>query len=72
MKTFHIIRNRDVSGISGTGIIAEGCVFHDGQTVLSWFGRYHTIEISPHWEDIEAIHGHGGLTRIVWSEDEDN
>ena len=68
MKRFHLQRDEDVSGVSGTGMVAEGVVFHDGQVVLSWFGQYHTLEISPTIEQVETIHGHGGLTRIVWED----
>ncbi len=65
-RTFRLVRTSDVSGVSGTGVIAEGVVFHDGQTILSWFGRLHTIEIAPKIEDVIEIHGHNGATQIVW------
>lgn len=68
MKTFQLVRLKDVSGVSGTGVVAEGVVFHDGQVVMSWFGRHHTLEICPTIEDVEAIHGHHGATRIVWDD----
>jgi len=67
-RTFKIIRLKDISGVSGVGIVAEGCVFHDGQTVLSWYGRHHTIEVAPDVADVIAIHGHGGSTRLVWDD----
>lgn len=67
-RTFKIVRREDVSGVSGTGLVAEGVQFHDGQVVVSWFGRFHTLEIAPSMEDVEAIHGHGGRTFIVWDE----
>lgn len=69
-RAFHLVRKEDVSGVSGTGVIAEGIVFHDGQVVLSWFGQFHTLEILPKIEDVEAIHGHEGRTQIVWLERE--
>ena len=65
-KTFKLVRSVDVSGISGTGSIAEGIVFHDKQTVLSWFGRIHSIEVFPCLENVLEIHGHGGATKIEW------
>lgn len=68
MKTFILVRDEDVSGVSGTGTIAEGVIFHDGQCVLSWFGKHHTIEVAPSIEDVIAIHGHGGKTRLVYTE----
>jgi hypothetical protein len=67
MKTFKVYRIEDVSGVSGTGIIAEGVQFHDGQCVVSWFGQHHTLEISPSVETFMAIHGHSGKTTLQWS-----
>lgn len=69
MRTFILRRNIDVSGISGTGVIAEGVEFHDGQVVLSWFGEHHTIEVSPSIKDVIDIHGHGGKTVVAWDKD---
>jgi hypothetical protein len=64
MRTFKLIRKEDVSGVSGTGEVAEGVEFHDGQCVLSWFGSHHSLEVHPSLEDIEAIHGHEGKTYV--------
>jgi hypothetical protein len=68
MKKFHLHRIKDISGVSGKGIIAEGCQFHDGQCVLSWFGKYHVIGVYPNMDDILAVHGHEGATELVWEE----
>lgn len=66
METFQLVRAEDVSGVSGTGVVAEGVQFHDGQCVLSWFGSFHTIEVSPNVEQLLAIHGHNGKTVVRW------
>lgn len=66
MRTFTLNRKEDISGISGTGRIAEGVEFHDKQVVMSWFGKLHSIEIHPSIEQLEQIHGHNGLTTVVW------
>ncbi len=66
MKTFNLVRTEDVSGISGTGVVGEGCVFHDGKVALHWFGSVHSIEIHDSLEDLLTIHGHGGLTTVEW------
>lgn len=66
MRTFKLIRSEDVSGVSGTGVVAEGVVFHDGQVVLSWFGRHHTLEVAPNVETVLEIHGHQGRTVIEY------
>lgn len=69
IRTFTLVRTKDPSGVSGTGTVAEGVVFHDGQTILSWFGVLHTVEVSPDIETVERIHGHGGLTKVVWDDE---
>jgi hypothetical protein len=64
-RTFKLVRIRDVSGVSGTGVVAEGIVFHDGQVALSWFGKYHSLEIHPSLQQVLDIHGHDGATVAV-------
>lgn len=66
MRLFHLQRDVDVSGISGTGIVADGVVFPDGVAVIRWRGERQSTVVWPSIEDVEAIHGHGGATRIVW------
>jgi hypothetical protein len=68
MRTFVMVRDIDDTGISGTGIVAEGVEFGDGRVVLRWFGEHSSI---VHWADVShvlAIHGHNGKTRIEWAD----
>jgi len=65
-RCFQLARDVDVSGISGTGIVADGVVFPDGVTVIRWRGDRQSTVVWPSIEDVEAIHGHGGATRIQW------
>ena len=68
MRRFELIRDVDVSGVSGTGRIAEGVVFSDGAAVIHWTGHaYPTTTDHPKGvESVLAVHGHGGRTRLVW------
>lgn len=66
MRRFQLNRKQDVSGVSGTGIVAEGVQFSDGQCVLSWHGQHHCISVWPSIDDIQFIHGHQGATAIDW------
>lgn len=67
-RRFHLERDVDVSGISGTGIVAEGIEFTDGTTVIRWVtGDHRSTVVWPSIAAVEAIHGHGGATRIVWN-----
>jgi hypothetical protein len=67
MRTFTVYRKEDVSGVSGTGTIAEGVEFHDGQIAISWFGQHHILEVAPTIQTWIDIHGHGGKTIIEWT-----
>ena len=66
MRRFRLMRAEDVSGVSGTGNVAEGVSFSDGRIVISWSGPYRSISIFESLGDLEAIHGHGGRTWIDW------
>lgn len=66
MKRFILERTEDVSGVSGTGTVAEGVMFDDGVTVVHWRGERRSTVVWPSIEDATAIHGHDGATRIVW------
>jgi len=39
-RTFVLHRDEDVSGVSGTGVVAEGVVFSDGAVVVRWLGKH--------------------------------
>lgn len=64
MRRFHLNRKIDVSGISGTGIVAEGVVFNSGRVVIEWYGQRPSIVIWQNIDDPEFIHGHGGATTL--------
>lgn len=66
MRTFTVHRSEDVSGISGTGLVAVGAVFPSGRCVVEWTGRMPSLEISTTIADWLSIHGHGGKTLIVY------
>ncbi len=66
MRRFYLLRLEDVSGVSGTGVVAEGVVFSTGKVVLSWRSEYESVTIYDSLPDLEAIHGHEGRTRIQW------
>lgn len=68
MKLFQLRRSVDHSGVSGTGIVAEGVEFDNGQIALQWIVPEMPSSIAI-WEDLEDIvkvHGHGGDTEVVW------
>jgi hypothetical protein len=66
VRRFRLARDVDVSGVSGVGIVADGVVFPDGVSVIRWRGERQSTVVWPSVEDVEAIHGHNGATRIEW------
>lgn len=69
MRCFHLDRRHDSTGVSGTGIVAEGVQFADGTVVLRWTAVVTSTVIYNSIDDVEKIHGHGGNTLIVWGRD---
>lgn len=65
--TFTLHRRSDPSGVSGTGVVAEGWETSDGKTVvIKWLSATPSICIYSDVRDVERIHGHNGETQIVW------
>lgn len=66
MRVFRLVRSEDVSGVSGTGTVADGVVFPDGVTILRWRTARGSTAVYDSVKDVERIHGHDGKTRLVW------
>lgn len=68
-KRFVLQRNKDISGLSGTGVVAEGVQFSDGRVAVRWRPSKHGSGNTASWDSVEeliAIHGHEGATVIRW------
>ncbi len=81
-RRFELHRDQDVSGVSGTGIVADGVEFEtpflmqlpDGThlslpaqwCVIRWRGAYQSTVMWESVSDAMAVHGHHGSTRLVW------
>lgn len=65
MQLFELQRDRDTSGVSGTGVVAQGVIFDDGITVLHWLGKWNSTSLYPNIDMLKEIHGHHNDTRIV-------
>lgn len=73
-RLFVLVRHADPTGVSGTGVVADGMVFPDGRVVSRWRGTTTGVAQFMIWDrlaDVTRIHGHGGRTEIVWVERED-
>ena len=69
MTPFWLFRSEDVSGVSDTGYVAEGVIFHDGYVAMSWLTVPSSIAIYESIEIVEQIHGHGGRTVVILGDD---
>jgi hypothetical protein len=72
-RLFVLDRVEDISGVSGTGVIAEGIEFSDGVVALRWIvppgrqGSGFPTSVVFHdngMESVRAVHGHNGSTII--------
>lgn len=71
-RPFGLYRRQDETGVSGTGMVALGAEFPDGMVVLRWTSAFPTSVVFHERgiESVEAVHGHGGKTQVVWLSDE--
>lgn len=67
-RLFTLVRHEDVTGISGTGVVADGVCWPDGAVAVRWRGERQSTVVWQSMDDVQAIHGHGGATSIVWDD----
>lgn len=78
MRMFYLVRKEDPTGISGTGVVAEGIEFSDRTVALRWVasvsdeawekGVRPTTVFHENIKSVEALHGHGGHTVVEFTE----
>ncbi|MGH3383575.1 MAG: hypothetical protein ACRDO1_03255 [Nocardioidaceae bacterium] len=66
MRRFQLVRFVDHSGVSGTGVVAEGVEFTDGGVALHWTGGRPATAVWPDLGSVVAVHGHSGSTVVRW------
>jgi hypothetical protein len=72
MRPFELVRTEDVTGVSGTGVVAEGIIFKDGQVAMRWCtedgdgtaGGLNSTVIHENINNVIEIHGHEGRTKV--------
>ncbi|MFE6126663.1 hypothetical protein ACFQ6Q_00100 [Streptomyces sp. NPDC056437] len=66
-RRFYLQRDNDITGVSGTGRVADGVLWPDGTASVRWLGERPSVVFwDGGFEDAEAVHGHGGHTRVIW------
>ncbi len=73
MRSFKVERKFDTTGVSGTGIVAEGVEFSDSTCVIRWITKQNknSTNIYASFDDFYDIHVKShpeNMTNIVWSE----
>lgn len=73
-ELFTLERDTDVTEVSGTGRVAAGVRWPDNRVSFRWTGQrpppghpctVHQVATYPDLDGMRAVHGHGGLTRVV-------
>jgi len=74
MRRFVLLREEDETGMSGTGIVAEGAEFSGGKVVLQFRSHVQSIIIYDSIKAVKEIHGHADskTTKIVWKDADPN
>ena len=70
-RRFVLVRNVDVSGVSGTGVVAEGVRWTNGTASVCWRGEHPSIVAWPRgMTSVQFVHGHGGNSVVAWLDEE--
>lgn len=70
MRRFVLERAVDATGTSGTGVVAEGVEFSNGQVCIHWISQLESVNVYANAKVLTALHGHGGNTSIRWIDPE--
>lgn len=53
---FSMYRFSDASGVSGTGRVLDGVIWHNGKVTVCWRTTHSSIAVYDSWEAFSAIH----------------
>jgi hypothetical protein len=68
-RVFYLYRYDDVSGVSGTGLVAEGVLFSTGKVALTWRTGLSSVTVYDSLKIAKDIHTHKGKSDFFWQED---
>lgn len=66
MRMFVLVREEDATGTSGTGVVAEGVEFSNGQVSIHWISQLESVAVYANVKVLDALHGHQGRTKVKW------
>lgn len=65
LQEFYLLRKKDVSGVSGLGVVARGIVLPSHRVVMEWSMPFESITLFQNIGEVEKIHGHEGATELI-------
>lgn len=65
-RLFHLVRQSDISGVSGTGVVAIGTEYPNGKCTISWLHEVSCIGVYDSMSQLITIHGHEGRTTVAY------
>lgn len=65
-RMFVLVRDQDISGTSGTGVVAEGVEWSNGWCSLHWLSQLGCLGMYENVKVMLEVHGHDGKTRMEW------
>jgi len=66
MRRFVLKRDEDETGISGTGVVAEGVEYSNGRCSFTWLTHQEAVNNYGSMKTVEELHGHHGKTKVVY------
>lgn len=65
LQEFYLLRKKDVSGVSGVGVVARGIVLPSHRVIMEWAMPFESITIFQNIGEVTQIHGHDGATQLI-------
>lgn len=62
------MRHSDVNGLSGTGVVAVGVVWPNGEAHMLWTSFKSSFEQHKSVDALIDIHGHHGATELIYGD----
>lgn len=69
-RRFYLLRQEDITQVSGTGRVADGIQWADGTCCMRWRTTKASASFYDSVDDVREIHGHHGATVIVWIDED--
>lgn len=70
-RLFKMVRNQDETGVSGTGVVADGIEFPNGMVSVCWRSKTPSVNVYRSYVEFKHVHidAHpSNDTEIVWAD----